>query len=149
MPRRGSWDDDRVHLPAGFKPAGLRVRAVCHCGWTSTPRVDQRRALAALAEDHGWSEPKCARCGRNWTPSGVTTVDAALLGMHRDVQIVDAGRPGRERLLCASDVGACDEMWSRMRAAINSLDPHAGGSAAAGEQLGTVLPFRRRNGARP
>ncbi len=83
----------------------------------------------------------------------------AVRGHHRgrravgdapDVQIVDAGQPGRERLLCATNVGACDEMWSRMRAAINSLDPHAaGGSMAAGEQMGTVLPFRRRNGERP
>jgi len=114
MPHRGSWDSDRVHLPAGFSPAGRRVRVVCHCGWASTPLVDQRRALAALVQEHGWSEPTCGRCGRDRTPSGISPDDQALLGMHRDVQIVPAGRPGTEMLLCATDIPGCDGIWAAM-----------------------------------
>lgn len=32
------------------------------------------------------------------------TADGALLGMHRDVQILAAGRPGRERLLVSGQL---------------------------------------------
>lgn len=115
--------------------------SVRHCGWTSTPRVDEKTALATLAEDHDWTDPKCSRCRRDRTPSGISITDERLLGLHRNLQVEDGGQPGREALLCATDIAGCDEIWDSMVRGINSLDPFAGGRA--GEQGATVLPFRR------
>jgi hypothetical protein len=59
----------RLHFPTGYAPAGRgKVRAACHCGWTTTPRVDRRRAFQALLDDHGYTgagtiDPSCGICG--------------------------------------------------------------------------------------
>ncbi|GLY55198.1 hypothetical protein [Lentzea sp. NBRC 102530] len=56
----------RVHLPSGYLPSGKRVRAGCWCGWITTPRVDQRRALEALLSEHGFTDPVCKLCGADY-----------------------------------------------------------------------------------
>lgn len=56
-----------VHLMAGFLPSGRRVRAACSCGYTTTPRTDEARALAALRAGHELSTPVCALCGHDYT----------------------------------------------------------------------------------
>ena len=93
---------DHVHFPIGFQPAGSRVRALCHCGEMTTPRVDRTHALLGLAEDHGWTRPTCARCGRDRTPP-----DASFDQFHRDLTVAAdlPGHPG-EVLICRDEV-AC------------------------------------------
>jgi len=61
-----SGDMRRVHLMNGFLPAGRRVRAVCSCGYRTTPHTDEFRAREALATEHGQSQPRCAVCGRDY-----------------------------------------------------------------------------------
>ncbi|GIF75660.1 hypothetical protein Asi02nite_51780 [Asanoa siamensis] len=56
-----------MHLVAGFASSGARWRAVCSCGYTTTPRVDERRALAALHTEHELSAPVCGLCGHDYT----------------------------------------------------------------------------------
>lgn len=59
----------RLHFPTGYAPAGRgKVRAACHCGWTTTPRVDRKRAFQALLDEHGYTgggtiDPSCGICG--------------------------------------------------------------------------------------
>jgi len=53
----------RVHLPWGYLPVGQRVRAVCSCGFGTSPRVDERRALDSLLSEHGVDSPVCWLCG--------------------------------------------------------------------------------------
>jgi DNA invertase Pin-like site-specific DNA recombinase len=56
----------RVHIPAGFLPAaGDKVKAACTCGWTTTARTDENRALAALETQHGYQAETCQLCGRD------------------------------------------------------------------------------------
>jgi hypothetical protein len=71
----------RVHLMSGFAPSGHRVRAVCSCGYQTTPRVDERRALEALTSEHGSTRPVCALCGRDYEGRD-------WLQLRRDLQIL-------------------------------------------------------------
>ncbi|MEU7802556.1 hypothetical protein AB0B10_25180 [Micromonospora arborensis] len=71
-----------MHLVDGFLPIGGRVRATCSCGHTTTPRVDETRALAALRADHELSPPICALCGHDYTGRSwyqLRTVDLRIL----------------------------------------------------------------------
>lgn len=61
-----SSDSRRIHLMTGFAPSGRRVRAVCACGYATTPRIGEQRALDALQAEHGSSRPQCALCGRDY-----------------------------------------------------------------------------------
>ncbi|MFF5037900.1 hypothetical protein [Nocardia salmonicida] len=56
---------ERVCLPWGFLPVGKKVRAVCACGFVTTPRVNKDRAVYALTTEHGYTDPVCVLCGRN------------------------------------------------------------------------------------
>ena len=135
---------DHVHFPAGFRPAGDKVRAVCHCGELTSPRVDQVHALLALSDEHGWTRPSCVRCGRDRTPPG-----ASFDELHRDLQVATdvAGHLG-EVLVCA------DTQQCHVRAASPAVEkvlfPRSAvrRRAAAGpsEPLGgegTVVPVSR------
>lgn len=93
-----SW----VHLPSGYLPVGKKIRAVCACGWMTTPRATEDRALTALLQDHGWTAPICVLCeqdhqghvGRDW---------AAL---RREVEILDDPRGGTF-LVCRDSPQSC------------------------------------------
>lgn len=53
----------RVCLLAGYTPSGAaKHRACCTCGYRTTARASQQRALAALLADHEQSDPVCAVC---------------------------------------------------------------------------------------
>lgn len=56
---------NQVHLPWGYLPSGRKVRAACSCGFLTTARVDEARALAALLTGHGYTDPVCAVCEKN------------------------------------------------------------------------------------
>lgn len=51
------------HCPKSIVPAGQKYRAVCSCGWRSTPRVSPRAALEAIECEHGWTSPWWSREG--------------------------------------------------------------------------------------
>lgn len=58
----------RLHFPEGYIERGGKVRACCHCGWTTTPRVNRVRAREALLEEHGYTgggtlDTSCGICG--------------------------------------------------------------------------------------
>ena len=58
-------DSTHVHLPAGYLPSGRKVRAACSCGFLTTARVNEARALAALLTEHDYTDPVCAICGKD------------------------------------------------------------------------------------
>ncbi len=53
----------RVHLIDGLARSGARVRAVCTCGYATSPRANEERAVFALRVEHELTEPVCALCG--------------------------------------------------------------------------------------
>lgn len=55
----------RLHFYAGALPAGRKVRAVCHCGYVTTPRVSLERARDALDVEHGFTSVVCQLCDRD------------------------------------------------------------------------------------
>ncbi|WP_280490341.1 hypothetical protein [Nocardia carnea] len=58
----------RVCLPSGFTPSGGEWhRACCTCGYRTTARVSEARALAALLAEHEQSDPVCALCGTDYS----------------------------------------------------------------------------------
>jgi hypothetical protein len=79
---------------------------VCSCGYTTTPRASETRALAALLDNHGWTPPICVTCGhdhqgypgRNWE---------ALRA--RDIQILTDPASGGTFLVCRDLPQACRE----------------------------------------
>ncbi len=85
-------------MPDGFVPAGHKVRAVCRCGYRTTPRVNADRALRALPEDHGWTRPVCALCDRE-RPCRDPAGQFVDLEVHAD--------DDAEFLLCATECGTC------------------------------------------
>lgn len=57
-----------VCLMAGFVPSGAsKHRAVCTCGWSTSPRVTRQRALDALDTEHGVTRAQCACCGTDYS----------------------------------------------------------------------------------
>lgn len=64
--------DQLVHRPDGFAPSGPRQRAVCSCGWSTSPRSSEERALATLESEHGHSWPVCALCGKDYDDLSLT-----------------------------------------------------------------------------
>ncbi|MFC9898543.1 hypothetical protein ACFVMC_33035 [Nocardia sp. NPDC127579] len=93
----------RVHLPSGYLPVGKKFRAVCACGWLTTPRVTEERALDALLKDHGWTAPICVLCekdhqgyvGRDW------------FALQREVEILDDPATGGTFLVCRDSPQSC------------------------------------------
>lgn len=138
---RTSSEDGVVHIPVGFHRIGRGVRALCRCGWMTTPRVSQSRALAAMAREHGCTRPSCAMCGRDRSPMRYTSVDETWLQMHCNLRIETYGPADSEMLVCSTDLDYCHDMQRRKRRAIESLDPFAGPKPEPA--VGKVLPFRR------
>ncbi|OJF14509.1 hypothetical protein [Couchioplanes caeruleus] len=97
------FDPRRVHLPAGFLPAGRRSRAVCTCGHPTTPRADEARALTALLTEHGSTRPVCSLCGRDFDDFP----REALIG--RSVQILTDPVSRAETLVCKDAPQSCRE----------------------------------------
>jgi len=52
-----------VHRMEGFTPSGARHRAWCRCGYGTSARTSEDRALRALVADHHLDAPECALCG--------------------------------------------------------------------------------------
>ncbi|MGW5384003.1 hypothetical protein [Nocardia sp. NPDC003963] len=95
-----------VHLPWGYLPSGRRVRAVCSCGFATTPRASEARALAALLDDHGWTPPICATCGHDH--QGYPGRDWEAL-RDRDIQILTDPATGGTFLVCRDLPQSCRE----------------------------------------
>lgn len=134
----------RVHMLAGLEPVGRqgRVRAWCVCGWVTTPRVSGDRALDARANEHGCSDPVCARCGRNredlWGFSAdryehlqllvggqpVRDVLAKVIAAVRDDDLWQAWRGQEQQLVCSDDLEVCGRLTeSRARLRLVATDP--------------------------
>ena len=60
-----------MHLLADVTASGRRFRAYCTCGWSTTLRVERRRAIEALKTGHGYQDPVCDLCGRNRTDTNL------------------------------------------------------------------------------
>jgi hypothetical protein len=137
----------RLHFPDGELPAGERHRAVCHCGYRTTPRARRELAAAALLEEHGWSaaEHGCAVCG--WSAEDVR-IGERVAGrritasppypweVYRPLRAGEDIDGGREVWVC-QDEAACHERYDQARI--------EGATNAERELLGlaVVLPFRR------
>ncbi|WP_218177715.1 DUF2786 domain-containing protein [Amycolatopsis australiensis] len=52
-----------VHWMSGFSPSGNRSRAWCRCGYGTSPRVTECRALRALTDSHSLDVAECVLCG--------------------------------------------------------------------------------------
>jgi hypothetical protein len=52
-----------VHWMSGFTPSGSKSRAWCRCGYRTTPRADEDRALRALVAAHQLDTAECVLCG--------------------------------------------------------------------------------------
>lgn len=134
----------RLHFPDGELPAGARYRAVCHCGWRSTPRARRELAAAALLEEHGWTgvEHGCAICGWNAEHVQIGDLVAGRRIYSSPPYPWEVYRPllddvgGREVWVCR-DEDACRHRYEQ--------DRWAGATNAERELAGlaVVLPFRR------
>lgn len=92
----------RVHVPAGTFLSGRRFRAACSCGWVSTPRVDERRAVEALETEHGYEDAICALCGRSRDDMGLPWADR-----YRHVEVLTDPASGDQFLACSDDQEEC------------------------------------------
>jgi Protein of unknown function (DUF2786) len=91
----------RIHLLNGFAPrAGDKTIAVCHCGYSTTPRSTGNRALAALRKDHLIDTPECVLCGESYAWASWTAIRDTHLWVLKDVGVDD-------EFLCCRDVMAC------------------------------------------
>ncbi|MBF6301651.1 hypothetical protein IU459_29535 [Nocardia amamiensis] len=99
----------RICLPAGFTPVGRKVRAWCMCGWCTTPRVNQDRALDALLSEHGWTAPICALCETDYRPHvpGRNGGFDGWLELRRLVEILTDPATGDKFLACAGMPQSC------------------------------------------
>ncbi|WP_410570535.1 DUF2786 domain-containing protein [Amycolatopsis sp. cmx-4-61] len=52
-----------VHWMAGFSPSGKQSRAWCRCGYGTSPRATEDRALRALMDSHPLDAAECGLCG--------------------------------------------------------------------------------------
>lgn len=94
---------------AGYMSAGKKVRAVCHCGHFTTPRVDRERAREALDVEHGFSHPECAICGRDAQEfSGSVGRDRALSEL-QVIPIPDPHEGEPAEFFACPDLAACRE----------------------------------------
>ena len=90
-----------VHLLNGFAPrTGSKTIAVCHCGYSTTPRSTSDRALAALRKDHPLDPPECLLCGESYAGASWTAIRDTHLWVLKDVSVDD-------EFLCCRDVMAC------------------------------------------
>src|SRR5262249_8522645 len=94
---------DHVHLMDGFLPAGRKVRAVCSCGYQTSPRVDERRALQALESEHGYTRPVCVLCGRDYEDRTWQQL------RDMDLQVLTDPATGAEFIACRDAPPACRE----------------------------------------
>ena len=116
----------RVHMPAGFTPAGRKIRAHCTCGYRTTPRVDERRATEALESEHGETKPVCDLCGREHFEQGGRR---SRRFDHLRVLVDDA--TGHQFLVCSDDEPACHDRARQQQVRLDR---------AAFEALGIELP---------
>jgi hypothetical protein len=91
----------RVHLIDGLAPSGRKVYAVCSCGFRTTPRVSEGRALAALVQTHPLTDPTCALCGAEHAGHGWLALRS------RYVQILTDPATGDEFLTCRGLPRSC------------------------------------------
>lgn len=98
----------RVHIPSGHRRSGRKVISVCSCGHVTTPRVDARRATAALLREHGYTDTVCALCGRNRWISGVDDEHR-----HDHLRIATDPETGDQFLACRDDEQTCAEIAER------------------------------------
>jgi hypothetical protein len=105
-------DHHRVHLPSGYRPADRRVRAACSCGFTTTPRADERRAREALEREHGSSASTCVLCGRN-------RADPRLPASQRyeRLDVVSDAVTKEQYLICGDDPVTCLDLTDQRHAA--------------------------------
>jgi hypothetical protein len=98
----------RVHLLADVTASGRRFRAYCTCGWSTTPRLDRRRAIEALETGHGYQDPVCDLCERNRT-------DTNLPWSQRNdhVRVLVDEPNGDQLVVCRDDTRACSDLTRR------------------------------------
>lgn len=95
-----------LHFLAGFAPAGQKVRAVCHCGEATTPRVNRARAREALEAEHGFTSPECALCGRDAAADSTIGFDEAYRRL-RVVPITDPLPGEQPEFFACRDTDTC------------------------------------------
>jgi hypothetical protein len=98
----------RVHLLADVTASGRRFRAYCTCGWSTTPRVDRRRAIEALETGHGYQDPVCDLCGRNRTDT-----DLPWSQRNDHVRLLVDEPNGDQLVVCRDDTRACSDLTRR------------------------------------
>jgi hypothetical protein len=101
----------RVHLLADVTPSGRRFRAYCTCGWSTTPRVDRRRAIEALETGHGYQDPVCDVCRRDRTD---TNLPWSQRNDHVHAFVVEPN--GDQFVVCRDDRRACSDLTRRAAA---------------------------------
>ena len=111
-----------VHFFAGWVPAGSKHQAVCHCGWTTTPRTSQDRARQALAIEHGETQrAACAICGQAYD-----TADYSVIWLGDVMEPLHDPDRQRDVWVC-SDKEGCSERYqakqpSHQAASVVGLD---------------------------
>ncbi len=96
----------RVHVLAGFAPAGRRVRAACACGYLTTPRVDEARAARALESEHASGREECDRCGRDRRDA-----EPAHRWRHDHLRLLVGGEPVDDVLAAVLATRGDDGAW--------------------------------------
>lgn len=115
----------RVCFPSGTLTAGTKVRAVCTCGFRTTPRADQAHALTALLSEHGYTEPVCALCGADYRSHSWSQLCT------RDLQVLTDPATGDEFLACQGMPQSCRDGAARRQTHLDR---------AAADSLGIELP---------
>lgn len=110
---------ERLHFPEGWIERGGKVRACCHCGWATTPRVNRKRALDALYVEHGYTgrgsiATECAICGETVRAHGTDLYWSELRNPWEVFRpLVDGNR---EVFICR-DEKACGQRYEAHRRA--------------------------------
>ena len=89
-----------VHRMDGFAPAGGRVRAVCTCGYGTTARASEERALAAMRANHEATPQVCALCAKSYE-------SVSWLQVRRQLSILTDPTTGDQFLACHGLPQAC------------------------------------------
>jgi hypothetical protein len=114
-----------VHFLAGWAPVGSKHRAVCHCGWATTPRSTPARAQQALAHEHGDTQrADCSICAQRYDTRDMQIV--VMTDVMEPLHDADRGR----------DVWVCrDKVSCTARYAAQQPTPAHQGADAAGLDL--------------
>lgn len=143
-----SWDETKLHFPEGYAPVGKKVRACCHCGWFTTPRVSRERAREALMVEHGYTGggTRATECGICGETVKAHASDLRWTELRYPWEVFQPLQDGDREIYVCRDADACHDRYeTNRRADLLKCGCYQSSVMAIGHTT-TTRPARRRPG---